>query len=381
MTRAAAWLLLFLLLAPFAARAQDSSDPPLIVESFECRGNVTTSCKFILGQLYLAEGDPVDEEEIQNAKLRLQWLRNFESVSIYLEKGTQRGRARLVIEVVEARSVMQELGAGLLWQFSSVTHVVTGQWTDYNLFGNGKVLDLTTGLMLPLNGQNYRQGLVRVSYIDPHLFDTKRNFLSTNISYLDYDVDKNNGDIIDIEQAAIDFTFGRRLWDFSFVTAGYQYRPISNRFWSIRQDDGLFESREEHGRSSLILGYGWNSEDSQYFPTRGSALQLTVASDYGRENGDAALTYRNTWSTSGGNVWMVGFAAPHSHAVQFEHTLKPSGDIRRARAFARLTVDKFGRDYQGDDIWSAGVHLGVRFDSRSLGIVTFYVFGAAELKP
>ena len=76
MTRAALWTLL-LLLAPLAAFAQvtQPSDPPLTVESLECRGNVTTSCRFILGQLYLAEGGRVDEEEIQNAIYRL--LGNF----------------------------------------------------------------------------------------------------------------------------------------------------------------------------------------------------------------------------------------------------------------------------------------------------------------
>ena len=69
MTRAATWLLL-LVLAPLAALAQavaPPADPPLIVESLECRGNVISSCRGILGLLYLSEGDRLDEEEIQNA--------------------------------------------------------------------------------------------------------------------------------------------------------------------------------------------------------------------------------------------------------------------------------------------------------------------------
>src|SRR5689334_16907522 len=118
MTRAAIGLLVLLLLAPLAAFGQASppADPPLIVESLECRGNVTTSCRFILGQLYLAEGDRLDEEEIQNAKLRLLWLRNFSAVSIYLEKGSERGRARVVVEVVEASAVNKELTYGFFSQ-------------------------------------------------------------------------------------------------------------------------------------------------------------------------------------------------------------------------------------------------------------------------
>ena len=66
MAAAAGRLLLVLLLlsfGPLAAFAQPApQDPPLIVESFECRGNVSTSCEFILGQLYLDEGDRLDRE-------------------------------------------------------------------------------------------------------------------------------------------------------------------------------------------------------------------------------------------------------------------------------------------------------------------------------
>src|SRR5262245_41193063 len=83
----------------------DTDNSPIVVEDLECRGNASTSCTFILGQVYLAEGDIVDEDEIRNAELRLLWLRNFQSVSIHLEKGSARGKARVVVEVVEASPV------------------------------------------------------------------------------------------------------------------------------------------------------------------------------------------------------------------------------------------------------------------------------------
>jgi hypothetical protein len=52
-----------------AAAAADAET--LIVEDLSCRGNVATSGDFILGHVYLAPGDTVDEEELGNARLRL----------------------------------------------------------------------------------------------------------------------------------------------------------------------------------------------------------------------------------------------------------------------------------------------------------------------
>jgi outer membrane protein assembly factor BamA len=382
MTRVAIGLLL-LLLAPLAALAQarGEPDPPLIVESFECRGNSHTSCSFILGQLYLSEGDRVDEEEIQNAKLRLMWLRNFSSVSIRLEKGSQRGRTRVVVEVVEASPVTTEITAGFFSQNGSVGQHLQGRWTDYNLFGNGKILDFRAGGAMAFHGHRLSERLAQLSYVDPHWFDSKRNFFSADIAYLDLDVERLNGDIIDVSQLAIDATFGRRLWDFSYFTVGYQYRPISDRFWRIRRADGELDPPEEHGPSSLILAYGWNSEDNQYFPTRGSALQLTLATDHGPDGNDVGFFYRNTWTTGGGTTWTASFDLPEATRVEVARPLKPFGDARQARAFLQLGARRFGQDERGDVILSGGLTAGVRFDSRKFGIVTLYVLAETSWTP
>ena len=379
MTRAARILFLFLLLAPLAVRAQAPPDPPLIVESLECRGNALTSCKFILGQIYLSEGDRVDEEEIQNAKLRLLWLRNFRSVSIYLEKGSQRGLARLVVEVVEASAVSKEATLGFSAQDDVLAQLVQGRWTDNNLFGNGKILDVSASLFIPVAGDRTRESIAQVSYIDPHLFDSKRYYFSTDVAYLDVDIDKENGDTINFKQLALDLNFGRRFWDFSYFTAGYQYRPLSDRLWSIRQDDGHFDVRQDHSRSSLIVAYGWNSQDNQYFPTRGSSFRVTLASARGRSDENAALSYSNVWTTSSGNTWIASFSAPPATArIEVQHPITSFADGKQARAFLQLGMGKLGYNDRGNIIYSGGVAAGVRFDSRRFGIVTLWIVGQSS---
>lgn len=381
MTRAALWLLL-LLLAPLAALAQANPppDPPLVVESLECRGNVTTSCRFILGQLYLAEGDRVDEEEIQNAKLRLLWLRNFSSVSIYLEKGSQRGRARVVVEVVESSAVNKELTLGVFAQNGSVGQRLQGRWTEQNLFGNGKVLDFKASLAVPFGGEKLRERVAQLSYIDPHLFDSKRYYFSTDIAYLDLNIHSDNGDTLDVNQVALDLNFGRRLWDFSYVSAGFQYRPLSDSSWRIRQSDGDFDAINDHSHGSLIVAYGWNSRDDQYFPTRGSSFQFTLASAHGRKNDDAGVSYSNAWTTSGGTTWIASFAAPSaSTRIELQRPLEPFGDVRQARTFLQLGFSDGGRNRHGAIIVSSGLAAGVRFDSPKFGVVTLYVLAQAGL--
>jgi len=377
MTRAAVWLLL-LLLAPLAALAQavPPPDPPLVVESLECRGNVHTSCPFILGQLYLSEGDRLDEEEIQNAKLRLLWLRNFSAVSIYLEKGSQRGRARVVVEVVEASAVNKELTLGFYHSNGAIGQITQGRWTEQNLFGNGKVLDFKASLVAPLGGERQKQALAQLSYIDPHLFDSKRYYFSTDVAYLDSDFDRENGDTVDIRQLAYDLNFGRRLWDFSYITAGFQYRPVSDRFWSIRQDDGQFKTTTDTSHSSLIVAYGWNSRDDQYFPTRGSSFQLTLVTARGSNGNGAGFGYSNTWTTSGGTTWIASFGTPDpATRIEIQRPFAPFWDARQARTFLQLGVGGGGRNSRGGHILSGGFAAGVRFDSARLGVVTLYVLG------
>jgi len=83
------------------ARGPDR-DTELVVQDIQCRGNVSTACSFIRGHLYLAVGGQLDEGEVEDAKLRLSALPNFKTVDIHLEKGSQKGRVIVVIDVTEA---------------------------------------------------------------------------------------------------------------------------------------------------------------------------------------------------------------------------------------------------------------------------------------
>ena len=377
MRRPALWLL-FALLIVFAdahAFAQSASDRPLVVEQLVCRGNASTSCTFILGQVYLAEGDAVDEEELQNAKLRLLWLRNFQSVSIYLEKGSERGKARIVVEVVEAKPITTELSYNLFWQDTTLAQTLSGRLTHYNLFGSGKIFDARATAIVPFSGPTIRQYFARAQYIDPHLFDSKRNFFSVGASYLDNTLNRLNGDRILNQQASYDVTFGRRLWDFSYITLGYQHRPVVNLDATVRQSDGHLETFDRRRADVIALGFGWNSEDDPYFPTRGSRLEVNVLSAGGQFEGTTNTFYRRTWRW-GRTVWNAHYQSKDIFGIGFARPFAPelaADSLRRGRWFVGTNVTPNGFTKGGSAIRDVGATAGILLETRPLGIVQLSV--------
>ena len=266
--RTAVWLLVLTALGALS-QARAAEEQPLTVEALQCRGNASTSCSFILGQLYLNVGDRVDEEEIGNAKLRLSFLRNFNAVSIYLERGSARGKAVVVVEVSEASPITTESTLALAALSSTLTQFTAARISDYNLFGRGKILDLSASYRWSLNDDPVKRAeTARLQYIDPHLFDSKRNFLVVGSSYLDLHNEYKSGLLVDRDLFGIDVQYGRRLWDFSYATIGYQYRPVSRFFASMPRPEGVEISTEAH-KAVVLASYGWNSVDDPYFPTRG----------------------------------------------------------------------------------------------------------------
>ena len=380
MLRLAPWLLVTLCVC-VRAMAQSAADRPLVIENLVCRGNVSTSCTFILGQVYLAEGDAVDEEELQNAQLRLLFLRNFRSVSIYLEKGSTRGKARVVVEVIEAKPVTTELAYQLFEQDTSAGQSLSGRITNYNLFGSGKILDARAHQFMTFSGPTIHETFARVQYIDPHLFDSKRNFFSAGASYVDGTFARSNGDRTVREQVSYDVTIGRRLWDFSYFTLGYQYRPVINLNANTRQEDGRFETVDALRPGVLVWGYGWNSEDDAYFPTRGSRLDLTVLAAGSRYE-DRGAFYRHNWRW-GRTVLSASFQSDDTFGVGFARPLSPPlapvDSVRRGRWFTGLVIAPSGFDAQGTRLRSLGVTTGILLETTGLGIVRLQLSYSKEL--
>lgn len=392
------WLLAFVL-APVCCIGQVSgAQRDIIVEDLQCRGNATTSCSFILSHLYLSPGDRLDEEEIQNAELRLSSLPNFQSVHIYLEKGAERGQARVVIEVAEADPLARELAAGTFVLGSVVSQRFAGRLSHLNLLGGGEILDFTAqGTITDQEGEGFS---ARLQYVEPRLFDSRRYFLIAGLSYLHDDAHGGSGDFVEWEELGVDAAVGRRFGAFSYVTAGYQQLAVSDIDFRLTQPDGSIDAGTTSFDGRWLFSYGWNSEDDPYFPTRGSRFNAELGVDtVGRTKSDSLrffIGYRATWQSSPESVWTAQLGG--TPTTQYRNSTVGQG-LANSLGYARplLAYDNFagskrGRwyieaglsrlDYTTTEgaLWALGAKAGVRFETKSFGIVDLYVIAGTDTR-
>lgn len=386
-----AWTLL--VLAPLACVAQvEKSDSPLVVEDVQCRGNTLTACSFIVGHVYLGPGDRLDEEELQNARLRLAAQPNFESVDIRLEKGSARGRVVVVVAVEEANPLETEWLAGVSRRLESVRQVLGGRVNHHNLFGAGKFASAGAIGVIPIDGPEQREFGASLVYADPHLFDSKRYFAVASVRYLNSSTEDQYGNFGEAELLRFGVNFGRRLWDFSYVWAGYGYRTKLDVRSGRWQSDGSFELDDDSDNHHAVdVIYGWNSEDDFFFPTRGSSFHVGFGWNFGSndEDNEFHLQFRKTWATDAGSLWTLKVggeptseyrtsfsenqAYSFSYARPFAHP-----DVRRGRWYIEPGYNGGGYAPGGHEIYEWGLKIGVRLETRTFGLVDLYLIGTFD---
>lgn len=388
---AVAAAVLFGLLMPFAARAQTAGESRLEVEDLQCRGNIATSCDFILGYLYLERGDLLDETEVRNAQLRLATLRMFKSVNIYLEKGSARGKAIVIVEVAEANSLVTEWLVGASYRLGAFRSVTAGRLTNQNLFGAGKFADLSLVTVQPLNGPSEEAYVAALRYADPHLFGSRRYFGIVTASYVDAEVGTRDGNFGENTMLRFGATLGRRLWDFSYLSIGYGYRARLEQRTGRWQNDGTFELKEYRNRHAFDVLYGWNSEDDIYFPTQGSSFQTGFGWMTGTDDPDNEfhLQFRKTWALAGGYVslklggdpspeYRQTFSESQFLTVSYARPLAAGDFIQRGRWYVELGNSHAGYREGGQLINEFGLKVGIRLETSALGLIDLYVLGSQD---
>jgi outer membrane protein assembly factor BamA len=399
-------VLLALMLALVAvigpARAADHG-PQLFVEHIVCRGNATTSCRFIRGYLYVRAGQVLDEDEIRYATLRLSVLQNFKSVDIHLEKGSQKGRVVVVIGVVEASPITAAFSLGAASRFGSLSQTFSADIGDRNLFGRGKSLDLIVAEETALSGNAARERFARLQYYDPQLLDSGRLFLTAGAYGFTSDYLYGNGDRFDDEAEGLDALLGLRFGHFSHLTVGYRYLLHSNFENVVRRADGVFQTDRGSPRSLFLVGYGFNSQDDVYFPTRGSRLDVYMIGGTSNDGGfgpsgsnqkhSVGGEYRHVWSIGDDSFLVVhaldqpirearaSFDNGTALGLSYEHTLSGGlfDEVRRGRWYVAPGTTKSGHNAQGRQIFEVGLKAGVIVETRSFGFLSLYVFGSGTL--
>lgn len=375
------------------ARAETA---PLGIEALECRGNSHTPCRYILQHLELAVGSDVDEIAIDDARYRLAALPNFSSVDIYLLRGSAKGQARVVVEVVERDPLAMEFVAGSSYYLSSVSQRLAGRIAHQNLFGTGEILEALVDARIPARDPSRKGFHGRVQFVDPHLFGSGRYYLVGGLWHLDDRIEERGGSRFIRNETGIDIAIGRRIWDFSYVAIGYRYNweSDSSDYVCHRRNPCEFDDlSREH---VALLSYGWNSEDDPYFPTQGSRFGVSVQIGDDDSNdivGTAGLGFRKTWRTGDGALltFNAGGTPGTEYRSSFEESFAfgfsygrpvPANvalGILRGRWYLTTGWDQVEAYSDPTEISSRiGVKAGVRLETQAFGIVDLYVMAVGE---
>jgi hypothetical protein len=381
-------LLLTVACSPLIGHAQSPERTSLIVEDVRCKGNALSKCSFIRGFLHVSPGDPLDEGEVQNAKLRLSSLPDFVSVDIYLDKGSAKGKVVVVIEVVEADRVENEFSAGTESRLSSLYQTLEARVAERNAFGTEDTVNLDVEAIAPIDGLTHHGIYSRLQFVDPTLLGSNRYFLISGISYQNTLIDYPYDAFDKTDQLDIDLSVGRRLFAYSYFTAGYLERLISQSVSQSQGMSGLFSTdKDPNNNRGWSVGYGWNSEDDPYFPTRGSRLNSSFGLSW------ASIRFRKTWSIGPDSTWVVQLGGTpgtqyraslndsQDFSIGYQHMIAPSdglGGINRGRWYVEPGFSYYGNLAYGRQLGEWGLKVGIRLDTKMFGMIDFYVIASAS---
>lgn len=369
-----------------------------IIEGISCEGNKKTSCSFIKQTMRLQTGKEVKESLVENAKIRLQLLSLFKEVNFSLEKGSERGRVNLLVSVIEDSSFYTS--TSLHFQnisgdrynldlskkrgnyFGGTASYTVG---DRNLFGLGKRLSLTyltniyeyqakkytSGELDYVLNEVAKRHRLSLKYTDPNLFGSRRFFLDSFVrgGYWDFtgtDYTEYRGGI----------NFGYRFSSFHYLTLGTEYYKGEYKNTALEADEGLIHT----------LGYGYNSQDDLYFPTKGVNLDLKFrrytysSSFFDRRDSDNANFNWNYISPIGKNTYLSLFVenneATDDELQNFKNRgfgFELSAQTRRNRNDKEFSDLRFYLSpsvvrYSGFFGKGYEIGAGLKFRSKSFGI-------------
>lgn len=324
----------------------------VFIESIEVIGNDKTGTDVILARLLVAVGDLVDDDRVEESRLRLLSTGYFKAVELSLKRGSRRGRVVLVIEVVERNTLTID---GLYLGFSDVAPIYGGLGlVESNFLGRGMSLGVAGVL-----GKDRRALDVRVFV--PDLSSTRLQLSATAVIV-------EGAEVLDpADPKGLSLAYSRLGGS---VGLGFRFAPaqrvgLDYRLESIDAprlpniDPALLRAApsilfDRSILSTVSLVYERDTRDDGFVPTQGGRLALSV------ELGSKILASSYEFSKYTGEVELAFQPfAPHALRV---HAL--AGLIQGRTPFFNQF---FQRDYMA---FAAGTDalprvLGVNFSSEN----------------
>ncbi len=268
--------------------AEDPFEPHYIIESIEVRGNDTTRTDLILSYLDFKPGDLLDQERVELSRYRLLALGYFMDVHMRLERGTERGRVRLVVEVDERLTfpIIDDLFFG-----HSETNMFWGGLgvSDINFLGLGMVLSGTfvaSENQFAVKAGGYWPSVLGTDYsagIQGFYVQGRERALHEKIFDCQFDTDQN----LNYWRAGGIASFGLRVGRVNRLSFELQGEHIQAEEFETVDDEGIacrnypflgYIRLDDKGSTlvSFAARFERDTRDDYFLPTRGMHLVISV---------------------------------------------------------------------------------------------------------
>ncbi len=230
-------------------------------EQINISGNTKTRDKVIRRELKAGEGDLFSATALKLGRQRLKTTGYFKEVGFTTSKGSSPDKINVDIKVEEAPTGSISFGAG----YSTLEGVVgTGQVSEKNLFGLGYKGNLSAAL----GGETQR---FKLGFTDPWLLGFPVT-AGLNVYYdeLEY------FNTYDSRVAGANVQVGKYLTD--YISASLVGRAERVEIFNVSQFASTYIKEQEGTRDtiSLGLGFGRDTRDDYYAPTKGSKHSLSI---------------------------------------------------------------------------------------------------------
>jgi outer membrane protein assembly factor BamA len=244
------------------------------IEAIEVIGNAKTERTVIMRRLLVEVGDLVNDDRIEESRLRLLNTGYFKSVELSLRRGSERGRVMLVIEVAERNTILID---DLYLGFSSRTPFYGGFGIgESNFLGNG----VSTNASFVV-GKGRRA--VDLHFFVPDLSDTPLQLSGSAIFLQGAEVlDEREPTSVDLKYGRIGGTLGLGIGVGPAQRVSLDYRLEAVNADRLPNLDPALLRRApqiqfgDSVMSSLILTYERDTRDDPFVPTQGGRIVLGV---------------------------------------------------------------------------------------------------------
>ena len=384
-----------------------------VVEELRVVGNSKTRTNVVLKNLRTKPGAVLNRRRFQRDLERLKNLGYFRSVEPEFERGSEKGKVILVLDVEEEKTGLATIGVGYAGGGSSgIRSGVTGaiSYSDRNLFGQGKNVSVSWQRGAQISA-------LALSYFDPAI---NGNQDSIGISIFKNDVDGLRQPLtVDGQQVYAyyddsriggSFTYGHPLSDDLRLFGTLRHETIeilqdsSSEYTPIGLGTGalnsigisaLYDTRDDifnphvgtfANGSINVAGFGgdFNFEkytlEGRYYVPLGENHTLAMRAWGGMVTGDAPIT---EYFYAGGPDTLRGYQQNQFFGTRFivaniEYRF-PIGGIKflRGAVFADAGNAWSPGDFNDDKIYlDAGLGLRITFPALGLGVIRLdYAFG------